>query len=60
MTDFKYYQSYIKSLGGIWASNDVYFAQMRDMYTAAYLPRYPERSDKDEIKTLTIFNRTKK
>ncbi len=48
MSDFKWFKHAIRAKGGIWASNDVYFSQLRDGYTAAYLPAYPEQSPKDE------------
>ena len=51
MTGFKYFQRVVKGKGDIWSSNDVYFSQTRDTYQAAYLPKYPEKSDKD--KTIT-------
>ena len=51
MTGFKYFQRVVKGKGDIWSSNEVYFSQTRDTYQAAYLPKYPEKSDKD--KTIT-------
>ena len=34
-------------MGGVWAGNDVYFAQTQSQYTAAFLPEYPEKSKRD-------------
>lgn len=45
-SDFKTFREDIKSLGGVWASENVYFSQMRDGYTAAYKPKYPEPCNK--------------
>ena len=48
MSWFKEFKNTVRAKGGIWASNDVYFSQLRDGYTAAYLPAYPQQSPKDE------------
>ena len=48
MTGFKFIQRVVKGKGGIWSSDDVYFSQTRDTYEAAYLPKYPEKSDYDQ------------
>ena len=47
MITFKTFKQYIKRLQGYWTSDNVYFTQMRDMYSAAYLPKYPEKSQED-------------
>lgn len=49
MSEFKKFQKVIRSLGGIWEGQDIYFAQQRDKYFAAYMPDYPLESFKDEI-----------
>lgn len=48
MSDFKWFKSAVRARGGKWASNDVYFSQLKDGYTAAYLPQYPQKSKQDE------------
>lgn len=47
MITFKTFKQYIRRLQGCWASDNVYFSQMRDTYSAAYLPKYPEKSEED-------------
>ena len=42
--DFK---SAVRRKGGIWASDDVYFTQYRDGYSASYKPEWPEHSKAD-------------
>ena len=49
MSGLKEFQNSITWLGGIWSSNDVYFIQQRDMYTANYRPDYPECSIYDQV-----------
>lgn len=41
---FKQFKSLIINIGGVFATEDVYYSQMRDIYSAAYLPKYPEYS----------------
>ena len=48
MSDFKCFKSAVRAKGGKWASNDVYFSQLKDGYTAAYLPQYPQKSKQDD------------
>jgi hypothetical protein len=48
MSDFKWFKNTIRTKGGVWASDDVYFSQHKDGYSAAYLPQYPNKSNKDE------------
>ena len=49
MSNFKMFQQNIKALGGIWQSEDVYFSQFRDGYSAAYKPNYPKKSINDKL-----------
>lgn len=42
---FKIFRETVLQLGGVWASNDVYFSQFADGYMAAYLPAYPEEDE---------------
>lgn len=49
MSKFTMFQYKIKNIGGVWASNDVYFMQTRDSYSAAYKPCYPKSSPRDMI-----------
>lgn len=44
---FRDFKDSVRRQGGIWASEDVYFSQFRDGYSAAYQPEYPERSERD-------------
>ena len=46
-SNFKCFKSDVRRKGGIWASDDVYFSQFRDGYSAVYKPNYPERSPDD-------------
>lgn len=48
MSHFKEFQAQIRAKGGKWTSKDVYFSQLKDGYTAAYLPNYPNKSDEDD------------
>ncbi len=48
MSHFKEFKVCIRAKGGKWASKDVYFSQLKDGYTAAYLPNYPEKSEDDD------------
>lgn len=49
MSDFKQFRTMIKSIGGVWNGDDVYFSQMRDGYSASYKPNYPKYCTKDMI-----------
>lgn len=50
---FETFKRAVKALGGKWASDDVYFTQMRDGYSAGYKPEYPKNSNADmTIQTL--------
>ena len=49
MSNFKDFQNKVKSLHGVWASDDVCFTQTKDGYQAAYKPEYPNSSDMDMI-----------
>lgn len=49
MGNFKDFKSSVKKKGGIWASDDVYFSQFRDGYSAAYKPNYPQDSAEDQV-----------
>ena len=44
---FRTFRESIRNMGGVRASNDVYFAQTQSQYTAAFLPEYPEKSKRD-------------
>lgn len=56
MSGFKQFIAAAKSKGGIWATEDVQFAQMRDIYSAGYKPEYPNDSPHDQ--TLNYDHRT--
>lgn len=47
MTEFKSFIKAVREIGGKWASDDVYFFQMRDGYSATYKPEYPSSSNLD-------------
>ena len=47
MNSFAIFKKNVREKGGIWASNDVYFTQYRDGYSASYIPRWPEHSPED-------------
>lgn len=49
MTNFKQFQNDIKNIGNIWSSNDVYFMQTKDSYSATFKPYYPSSSTRDMI-----------
>lgn len=49
MTKFKEFQNDIKSIGNVWSGNSVYFSQMKDGYSAAYKPKYPDGCTEDMI-----------
>lgn len=44
LSDFYWFKKLIREKGGVWASGHV-----RDGYTAAYLPCYSQKSEKDEV-----------
>ena len=46
---YKDFKEKVKSLGGIWATRDVYFTQTRDSYYASYKPAYPDSSPEDAV-----------
>lgn len=48
MTGFKQFQAAVRSKGGIWAGDDVFFSQMVDLYGACYKPDYPNSSPHDQ------------
>lgn len=47
--NFQQFKTAVKSKGGIWTSESVYFATTQKHYIAAYLPTYPERTAADEV-----------
>lgn len=49
MTNFKWFIQRVRAIGGVWASESVFFSQTRDGYSAAYKPSYPESSKNDMI-----------
>lgn len=49
MQGFKQFMNDVRALGGPWASDDVYFTQMRDEYSADYRPEYPASTHKDML-----------
>lgn len=49
MTNFKKFKNDIKNIGGVWNTDDVYFSQMRDGYSASYQPKYPDGCTEDMI-----------
>ena len=53
-SDLKNFKRAIKALGGKWASDDVYFSQMRDGYSAGYKPAYPKCCN-DDMTIQTIY-----
>jgi len=44
---FSKFKIIIRSLGGVWASSNVYFSQTQCEYSAGYLPAYPDTSKED-------------
>lgn len=44
---FRNFKESVREKGGIWASDDVYFTQFRDGYSASYKPHCPEHSAED-------------
>jgi len=48
-SSFKSFKRMIKEKGGVWQSEDVYFFQTRDTYSAEYLPEFPRYSERDLI-----------
>lgn len=49
MSDFKEFQKLIFKIYGEYKTKDLYFSQLKDGYSAAYKPRFPEWCDDDEI-----------
>lgn len=50
MSYFNFFKDDILSLPGVWQNeNDIYFSQMKDGYSAAYKPLYPNGCNKDII-----------
>ena len=49
MSKFKDFQNEIKEINNVWNSENVFFTQMRDGYSASYRPKYPEYCNKDMI-----------
>ena len=47
MKGFATFKESVREKGGIWASNNVYFTQYRDGYSASYIPHWPEHSPED-------------
>lgn len=47
ISEFSIFKNSIREKGGIWASDDVYFTQYRDGYSASYKPYFPEHSVED-------------
>ena len=45
--DFARFKRIIRAIGGVWATDNVYFDCTQSMYTASYLPTYPEKSPED-------------
>lgn len=45
----KEFQAVVRKRGGVWDGKDVYFSGFRDSFQAAYLPKFPERSEKDSF-----------
>ena len=41
MSKFKDFQNEIKEINNVWNSENVFFTQMRDGYSASYTPKYP-------------------
>ena len=46
---YKDFKETVKSLGGVWATEDVYFTQTRDGHYASYKPMYPSASTEDAV-----------
>lgn len=44
---FSKFKCIIRNLGGVWATNAVYFSRTQCEYSARYLPAYPEPSKED-------------
>ena len=49
MSKFKDFQNEIKEINNIWNSENVFFTQMRDGYSASYRPKYPGYCNEDMI-----------
>lgn len=46
---YKDFKETVKSLGGVWATEDIYFTRVRDEYYASYKPMYPASSREDVV-----------
>lgn len=49
MSKFKNFQIGVKEISKTWNSENVFFTQMRDGYSASYRPKYPEYCNDDMI-----------
>ena len=49
MSKFKDFQNEIKEINNVWNSENVFFTQMRDGYSASYRPKYPGYCNEDMI-----------
>lgn len=49
MGKFKDFQIRVKEISKTWNSENVFFTQMRDGYSASYKPEYPEACNDDMI-----------
>lgn len=49
MGNFTDFQRIIRSIGGVWNSENVYFSQTRDSYVAAFKPQYPTSTQQDML-----------
>ena len=54
---FRGFKEMVKSKGGVWNSDDVYFTQFRDGWSASYIPKYPEYSSEDQAISYNWFSR---
>lgn len=57
-SNFQMFKLGIHRIGGVFAGEDVYFSQMKDVYSAAYKPDYPNDSIKD-ISITQVFTGVK-
>lgn len=56
-SNFQKFKEYVISLGGKWASDDVYFSQTKDYYYADYRPAYPDSSPGDMTLWENVVNK---
>lgn len=56
MSNFKQFQKDVRFIYPIWRSEDVYFSQMRDSYSAEYRPKYQDYCTDDMIIQTTDWN----